>query len=77
METIQVVLEADLLRAADCAAKRMRINRSALIRQALREHLKRVRVEELERRDRQGYRARPRQSEEFLPWEKEAVWPQD
>ena len=39
METIQVVLDAKLLKAADVAAKRQKVNRSALIRQALQEHL--------------------------------------
>jgi metal-responsive CopG/Arc/MetJ family transcriptional regulator len=35
METIQVVLGAKLLKAAESAAKRQKINRSALVRQAL------------------------------------------
>ncbi|MGH9640253.1 MAG: ribbon-helix-helix protein, CopG family, partial [Bryobacteraceae bacterium] len=39
METIQVVLDAKLLRAAEVAAKRQKVNRSALIRRALQEHL--------------------------------------
>jgi len=37
METIQVVLDKKLLRAADAAARRTRRNRSALVRDALRE----------------------------------------
>ena len=57
METIQVVLDAKLLKAADLAAKRQRINRSALIRHALQEHLKHLHNLELEERDRQGYLA--------------------
>jgi metal-responsive CopG/Arc/MetJ family transcriptional regulator len=36
METIQVVLDSKLLRAADRAARRSRLNRSALVRAALR-----------------------------------------
>ena len=43
METIQVVMEAELVKAANRAARRLRVNRSALIRGALREHLKRLR----------------------------------
>ena len=35
METIQVVLDKKLLKAADLAAKRQKVNRSALIREAL------------------------------------------
>ena len=59
METIQVVLDSALLRAADGAAKRAHINRSALIRNALREYLKRLSVREMEARDRQGYEEHP------------------
>jgi metal-responsive CopG/Arc/MetJ family transcriptional regulator len=77
VETIQVVLDTKLLKAADSAAKRQKVNRSALIRQALQEHLKRLRVLELEQRDRRGYQARPQRSEEYLPWEEIASWPED
>src|SRR5579859_2205565 len=48
METIQVELDSELLRAANAAAKRVRLNRSALIRQALREHLSGLRTRETE-----------------------------
>ena len=77
METIQVVLDAKLLKAADSAAKRHKMNRSALIRQALEAHLKRLRVLELEERDRRGYHARPQRIEEYRPWEEAAAWPED
>jgi metal-responsive CopG/Arc/MetJ family transcriptional regulator len=77
METIQVVLDTKLLKAADFAAKRQKLNRSALIRQALREHLRHLRVIELEERDRRGYRAQPQRSDEYRPWEEAAAWPED
>ena len=77
METIQVVLETRLLKAADFAAKRQKVNRSALIRQALREHLKRLHAVELEERDRRGYQAKPPSVEEYQPWEEIASWPRD
>jgi metal-responsive CopG/Arc/MetJ family transcriptional regulator len=48
METIQIVLDAKLLRAADKAAKQQKVNRSALIRYALQEHLRQLREKELE-----------------------------
>ena len=76
METIQVVLDKELLKAADLAASRQKVNRSALIRQALREHLKRLRELELEDRDRRGYMARPQRAEEFRVWEDAASWPE-
>ncbi len=73
--TIQVVLDAKLLKATDLAAKRRRVNRSALIRQALERHLKHLHELELEERDRRGYLARPQQEDEFRIWEEGASWP--
>jgi len=75
METIQVVLDSKLLKAADLAAKRCEVNRSALIRQALARHLKYLHELELEDRDRRGYLAHPQREEEFLIWEDAASWP--
>ena len=77
METIQVVLDAKLLKAADSAAKRHKVNRSALIRQALEAHLKRLHVLDLEERDRRGYQAQPQRLEEYRPWEEAAAWPEE
>ncbi len=76
METIQVVLDSELLRAANGAAKLARVNRSALIREALREHLKRLRTREAEARDRRGYRGRPEAAGDVAAWERVASWPE-
>jgi metal-responsive CopG/Arc/MetJ family transcriptional regulator len=76
METIQVVLDTKLLKATDLAAKRHKVNRSALIREALQRHLKRMRELELEERDRRGYLAQPQREEEFRVWEDAAAWPE-
>jgi metal-responsive CopG/Arc/MetJ family transcriptional regulator len=73
MATIQVVLEEGLVRAADRAARR--VNRSALIRDALREHLLRLRKREAEALDRQGYERIP--LNEFRVFEKAAAWPEE
>ena len=75
METIQVVLDRKLLKATDLAAKRYKVNRSALIRQALERHLKQLRELELEEQDRRGYLAKPQREEEFRIWEDTASWP--
>jgi metal-responsive CopG/Arc/MetJ family transcriptional regulator len=76
METIQVVLDSDLLRAANRAAKRVRVNRSALIREALREHLKRLHTREVEARDRRGYAEHPEAAGDVAAWERVASWPE-
>ena len=75
METIQIVLEKELLRATDRAARHRRVNRSALVREALRAHLKRLATVEREHRDRQGYESRPVDPSEFGAWDKVAAWP--
>lgn len=77
MKTIQVVLDPKLLKAADLAAKRHQINRSALIRQALERHLKHLHERELEEQDRRGYLAKPQHEDEYRGWEEIAAWPED
>jgi metal-responsive CopG/Arc/MetJ family transcriptional regulator len=77
METIQVVLDRKLLQAADRAARRTRQNRSALIRDALRQHLRSLEVRELEQRDREGYTKGPQRVDENAAWETEASWPKE
>ena len=75
MQTIQVVIEEELLRSADRAASRFKLNRSALIRSALREHLKRLQYLELERREREAYERIPDDPAEFSVWDAVAAWP--
>ena len=75
MEVIQIVLDKRLLQAADQAARRTKRNRSALIRDALREHLRRLEVQVREERDRVGYSRQPQAPDESLVWEAEAAWP--
>jgi len=59
METIQIVLDAPLREAADRAAREMKQDCSALIREALRDYLKRRRQQQLEEQERQAYRCVP------------------
>ncbi len=75
METVQIVLDKKLLQATDQAARRTKQNRSALVRDALREHLCRLEIRAKEERDRQGY-LRPSQAHDpSEDWEAEAAWP--
>jgi len=75
METVQIVLDKKLLQATDRAARRTKRNRSALVRDALREHLQRLEMRALEERDRQGYSAKVPAPAESRLWEAEAAWP--
>lgn len=77
MEIVQIVLDKKLLQAADQAAKLTRRNRSALVRDALREHLSRLELRAREECDRQGYSRESQPEAEALSWEAEATWPQE
>ena len=75
METVQIVLDKELLQATDRAASRTKKNRSALVRDALREHLRRLEIRSREERDRDGYTRQPQAHDESHLWEAEAAWP--
>jgi metal-responsive CopG/Arc/MetJ family transcriptional regulator len=77
METIQIVLDKKLLQATDRAARRSKRNRSALVRDALREHLHKLHLRAMEERDREGYLRRPQAQKETRAWEAEAAWPEE
>ena len=77
MQIVQIVLDKKLLHAADQAAKRTKRNRSALVRDALREHLRRLELRASEERDRQGYSRQPQADAETRGWESEAMWPEE
>jgi metal-responsive CopG/Arc/MetJ family transcriptional regulator len=77
METIQIVLDKSLLRAADRAARLRKQNRSALVRDALREHLRKLEIAAQEERDRQGYARQPQSKDGAFAWEREAAWPSE
>jgi metal-responsive CopG/Arc/MetJ family transcriptional regulator len=77
VQTIQVVLEEELLRAADRAARRLKLNRSAFVRQALRAHLAAMRRGRLERADREGHQREPERAAEMAGWERVAAWPDE
>jgi metal-responsive CopG/Arc/MetJ family transcriptional regulator len=75
VETIQIVLDTPLLREADRAARRLKINRSALMRAALQQHLKRLQIVDKETRDREGYQRRSQDTDGLAAWEGVAAWP--
>jgi len=49
----------------------------ALVRDALREHLRRLELRPNEERDRQGYSRQSQAGAETRGWESEATWPED
>lgn len=76
MATIQVVLDEPTLRAADRAAKRAKINRSALIRTAIQHYVRAERIRALEAKHRRGYERRPVAPAEFDVFDRELSWPE-
>jgi metal-responsive CopG/Arc/MetJ family transcriptional regulator len=74
MQIVQIVLDKKLLQAADQAAKRTKRNRSALVRDALRQHLRSLEMRAREERDRQGYTRKSPADAEAQAWESEATW---
>lgn len=72
METMQIVIDKKLLGATDRAARRAKRNRSALVPEALRQHLRRLHTQEMEERDLQGYAAHPELRRGAQVWEAEA-----
>jgi metal-responsive CopG/Arc/MetJ family transcriptional regulator len=75
METVQIVIDKALLQAADRAAKRTKRNRSALVRDALREHIRRLEITAMEERERDGYSRHPQSARESHLWGAQAAWP--
>lgn len=77
METVQIVLDKELLRAADRAARKTKQNRSMLVRDALRVYLRRLDTLAREAQDREGYLKKPQSSSEAHMWEAEVAWPEE
>lgn len=77
MQTVQIVLNEDLLKSADQAAKRIGVNRSALVREALSAHLKKLELEAKLQQEREAYQKYPDTEPELMGWEKVVSWPDD
>jgi metal-responsive CopG/Arc/MetJ family transcriptional regulator len=77
MVTIQVVLEPALLKAADRAARRLKLNRSAFIREAVRSQLQALQVRAREAADREGYERVAERTADLAAWDRVAEWPKD
>jgi metal-responsive CopG/Arc/MetJ family transcriptional regulator len=75
MKTIQIVIEERLLRAADREVKRTKTSRSKLFREAVAEHLRRIRIREAEEREARAYGAKP--ADEFDVWDRVDQWPEE
>jgi metal-responsive CopG/Arc/MetJ family transcriptional regulator len=74
MKTIQMTIDAHLLKAVDKLTRLRKTTRSALIRGALEAELRRERVSELEARHIGGYIKHPPLPGEFDSWLEQQDW---
>ena len=74
MKTVQMSLDENLITSVDRVVKRLGTTRSAFTRQALKTALREIRMSELERKHREGYKRKPVKRGEFKDWEAEQVW---
>jgi metal-responsive CopG/Arc/MetJ family transcriptional regulator len=74
MKTVQMTLDENLISSVDKIAKRLGTTRSGFTRQALKAALREIRMNELERKHREGYKRKPVRHGEFSDWELEQVW---
>jgi metal-responsive CopG/Arc/MetJ family transcriptional regulator len=74
MKTIQMTIDEALLDEVDATSAELGMNRSAFIREALRQAMEYYRVAELERQHAAGYARHPVEPGEFDLWQDEQQW---
>lgn len=77
MKAIQVTFDETLLERLDRHPAVRERGRSAVLRDAARDFLKRLEVEEIDRRYAEGYGDSDSIQEELKGWDQEGVWPED
>jgi metal-responsive CopG/Arc/MetJ family transcriptional regulator len=74
MKTIQITIEEDLLQRVDLVTQMYGLARSQFIRKALEDTLRQLTIEELERKQAEGYLRQPATPNEFDVWDPEQIW---
>ncbi len=69
-----MTLDNDLIQQVDRIVKKLKTNRSAFTRKALREALAQYSIKQQEHKHRQGYERQPVATDEFSAWETEQAW---
>jgi metal-responsive CopG/Arc/MetJ family transcriptional regulator len=75
MKPIQVLFDETLLRRLDADEEVKRLGRSAVLRRAVAEYLRKRRTRATAERYRRAYGKREGLGEEFRGWEDEGAWP--
>lgn len=69
-----MTLDDELLATVDQVVKKLKTTRSAFARKALRNAVKQVNVNQLEKKHEKGYGQHPPDKTEFSVWESEQAW---
>ena len=77
MKAIQVSFDETLLEALDATEEVRRDGRSAVLRRAVEEYLRRKRRYTIAERYERAYGSNPGLGEEFAGWEDEGQWPDE
>ena len=77
MKAIQITFDERLLQALDEDAEVKRIGRSAVLRKAAREYLRRSAAARIREQYRRAYRDGKGLGEEFAGWTEQGVWPDE
>jgi metal-responsive CopG/Arc/MetJ family transcriptional regulator len=75
MKPVQVLIDEALLAELDANDEVRREGRSAVLRQVVREYLKRRRQQAIARQYREAYADGKSMGDEFEGWEKQGEWP--
>ena len=74
MRTVQMTLDDDLVSAVDDIVKKLKTTRSAFARKALKDAVRQVNINMLEKKHKKGYGHYPVGKTEFSVWESEHEW---
>lgn len=77
MKAVQVMLDERLLEELDATEEVSREGRSAVLRRALEEYLRRRRLLTIREQYQQAYGSEPGLGEDFEGWSQEGAWPQE
>ncbi len=74
MKNVQLTLDEDLFTQVKHAIEQEKTTLSEFIKESVIHYLNKLKIRELEKQHREGYKKHPVQNGEFDVWEEEQVW---